>query len=276
MKIFNLILFLLIGSLLLSCDSSTSTTMTTDTDTSEKVAEPVLESSPSPSPEEAPKAGSSSPAPTRNPSDPAYGIDLSKFQGNEIDYLNKQKDNLSFIFCKATEGVTYTDPDFTKNWSTIISKGFIRGAYHFYRTADAPDPQADHYVEAISDLSDTDLPPVVDFEGAGIDQSQSVAKIQKDLLTFLRLIEDKTNRTPMIYTDIPTGNKYLNNPKFAEYALWIALYEDLKQPRLPNAWKGKRWVLWQKASDYKIGNIKNDFDVFNGNIKSLKSFIKNY
>jgi lysozyme len=59
------------------------------------------------------------------------GIDISKFQGNEINQLNKQTDQLTFIICKATEGITYTDPDFKTNWPMIQSKGYVRGAYHF-------------------------------------------------------------------------------------------------------------------------------------------------
>jgi len=273
MKTINFILILAIGSLLFACGNSPSTT---STETSEKLAEVPAESSVNAAPSKEQAEVAPSPTPGGHSSESAYGIDLSKFQGDEIDYLDKQKDSLSFIFCKATEGITYTDPDFSRNWKTIPQKGFIRGAYHFYRTADAPQAQADHCLEAIADLKDTDLPPVVDFEGAGIDQSQSVANIQKGLLRFLKLIKENTNRMPMIYTDIPSGNKYLNDPKFAEYALWIALYEKLEQPRLPDAWKGKRWVLWQKSSSYEIGSKKNDFDVFNGNVKSLRSFIKNY
>lgn len=37
-----------------------------------------------------------------------YGIDISKYQGDEVAFLDKQKDSLSFIICKATEGITYT------------------------------------------------------------------------------------------------------------------------------------------------------------------------
>jgi lysozyme len=67
-----------------------------------------------------------------------YGIDISHHQNNEIDYISKTLDSLSFVICKATEGVTYTDPLFSKNWKTIKARGFIRGAYHFYRSDDDP------------------------------------------------------------------------------------------------------------------------------------------
>jgi lysozyme len=38
-----------------------------------------------------------------------YGIDISHRQNNKIDCISKALDSLSFVICKATEGVTYTD-----------------------------------------------------------------------------------------------------------------------------------------------------------------------
>ncbi len=227
-------------------------------------------------PEKTEKQNTSKPPPPTVNTAPAYGIDISMFQGKEIDFLNRKKDSLTFIFCKATEGITYTDPQFSNNWTTIPEKGFIRGAYHFYHSADDPVLQADNFARAIADIKKSDIPPVVDFEGGGIDKAQSVDLIQRDLIIFLKAIETKLNRKPMIYTDMPTGNKYLNDPAFSDYALWIAYYVDVKEPPLPDAWKSKSWNFWQKNSSYKIDDRNNDFDVFNGDEAALKAFIQSY
>jgi len=205
----------------------------------------------------------------------SYGLDISKYQGNEIMLLNKKSDSLSFIICKATEGITYTDPKFNENWKLILSEGFIRGAYHFYRSDDNPEDQATNYLNAIIGLQNTDFPPIIDFEEGGIVKNQSVEQIQETLLLFLKKIEDKINRKPIIYTDVNTGNIYLNKPEFSNYPLWIASYTDNKLPIQPNAWKNKKWTLWQKSDNYKIKTIINDFDMFNGNFEELQKFIKN-
>lgn len=207
---------------------------------------------------------------------PANGIDISKFQGDEINTLSAQADGFSFVICKATEGITYTDPDFKRNWQTIPQDGFIRGAYHFYRTADDPNAQAQNYLSVIKNLAKNDLPPIVDVEGAGIDKSQSVAEIQKDLLTFLQTIEAQMNRKPMIYTDLPTGNKYLGADEFSNFALWMAYYVDVDTPKLPTAWKNTSWKFWQKSSSYQVDGQDNDFDVFNGDQAALLEFIQSY
>jgi lysozyme len=201
-----------------------------------------------------------------------YGIDISKYQGNEINQLNKQTDPLTFIICKATEGVTYTDPDFSTNWSTIQSKGYVRGAYHFYHCDDSPEQQVDHYLTVIGKLLATDFPPIVDFEELSIDQGINKATIQPNLLQFLTLLEQKTGRKPLLYTDNNTANTYLTDTAFANYNLWIADYNSTIT--LPTVWKSKTWTLWQKSENYKLEGNTNDYDVFNGNNDTFIKFIQ--
>ncbi len=78
-----------------------------------------------------------------------YGIDISQYQGKEAFDINSKKDSLGFIICKATEGETYVDPDFQKNWGQITKDGFVRGAYHFYRSVDNPVSQANFFAKTI-------------------------------------------------------------------------------------------------------------------------------
>ncbi|SEB37558.1 lysozyme [Tenacibaculum sp. MAR_2009_124] len=203
------------------------------------------------------------------------GIDISHYQGNEIDSMFNDTNNLHFVICKATEGVTIIDPLFNKNWKTIKEHGFLRGAYHFYRSNDSPSDQASFFLKTIGDIQNTDIPPVVDFEEGGIDKTQSVEEVQSSLKTFILAVEKQIECKPIIYTDIVTGNKYLNDSFFSQYPLWIADYVTKKTPDLPNAWKNKGWLIWQKESNYRLDNQNNDFDVFNGSLMDFKEFIRN-
>ena len=203
-----------------------------------------------------------------------YGIDISHYQNNEIESIDKQKDSLDFIICKATDGVTYVDPKFLQNWTIAKEKSFIRGAYHFYRCDDSPIEQATHFLNTISNIQSTDIPPIVDFEEGGIDKTQSIKEIQSSLKKFLIEIEKKSKRKPIIYTDINTGNRYLNDLFFANYPLWIANYNGEKTPDLPKIWENKGWFFWQKTANYSFDGTVNDFDKFNGDLTKLKEFIK--
>ena len=97
----------------------------------------------------------------------------------------------------ASNTSTIQDPDFAHNWATIPQKGFIRGAYHFYYTNDAPQSQADNFFGVVGDSYPADaLPPVVDFENSSIKTSDH-AQIIEDLLSFpgnLELWETKPGR----------------------------------------------------------------------------------
>lgn len=205
-----------------------------------------------------------------------YGIDISHYQGNEIDFFDKQKDSLTFIICKATEGITGTDTYFKNNWSKIQQKGFTAGAYHFYHCKDDNSAQVAHYLSAVGLFQKNNFPPIVDFEELSIDSGCSVATIQTKLLQFLTILQQKTERMPIIYTDNNTANLYLTEVQFSKYSLWIANYDNASTPQLPNVWKNNSWTIWQKSDSYEINSITNDFDVFNGNKTAFTKFIQTH
>ncbi|NNE26941.1 MAG: hypothetical protein HKN09_08875 [Saprospiraceae bacterium] len=203
-----------------------------------------------------------------------YGIDISKFQSNEIEDIDLGNVNFGFIICKATEGVTYTDSMFNENWKALSSEELVRGAYHFYRTQDRPKKQVDHYLKTIGALNDKDFPPIIDFEEKSIDGTVNKIKVQKDLLKCFELLENKSRRTPILYTDLNIANTYLTDAKWADYPIWIAVYRNTEAPELPKVWQGQNWTLWQKSDSYSMDNIKNDLDVFNGDFEQLKAFVQ--
>lgn len=202
------------------------------------------------------------------------GIDISHFQGNEIDSLTKNGTQLNFVICKATEGVTYTDPDFKTNWAMIKQQGFVRGAYHFYHCADDPTQQANNFLTAVGTFETSDLPPIVDFEENSIDQTCNKTTIQQNLLQFLTILQQKTGKKPILYTDNNIGNAQLTNPSFANYPLWIADYNSGTAPAVPLVWKNVSWTLWQKTQSYSLENFTNDFDVFNGDTNAFTKLIQ--
>ena len=209
----------------------------------------------------------------RNTDTTITGIDISHFQGDEIDYLTKKGTQLEFVICKATEGVTYTDPDFKSNWNMIKQQGFVRGAYHFYHCADDPVQQANYFLSTVGTFSATDFPPIVDFEENSIDQGCSKSTIQKNLLQFLTILEQKTGKKPILYTDTNIGNSEINDPTFANYHLWIADYNSGTSPTVPSVWQTKSWTIWQKTPNYSLDTYSNDFDVFNGSSDDFSKLI---
>ncbi len=207
-----------------------------------------------------------------------FGLDISHYQGDLISGLNKKKDSLYFVICKATEGTTIIDANFASNWGILKSKKVIRGAYHFYHNDQDPKQQAQHFTKTIMEnyfLNASQLPPVLDIENSSMDGNSSDLKtVQQNILTFLDEVQKITGRIPMIYTNKSTGNKYLNDKAFAAYPLWIAAYiTQLTPSNIPTVWNNQ-WKVWQRSESYSYQGANFDFDIFNGSRLALRKFIR--
>lgn len=200
------------------------------------------------------------------------GLDISKYQGDLLKELN-QLDTMHFVICKATQGTTLVDIEFTYNWKRLQQLKLIRGAYHFYMTKDDPVQQAQHFLKTVGDLSNLDIPLIIDIEEASISGTVNKDQLHKDLLTCLQYLNKHSGKKPMIYTDLSFANTWLQEPALSAYPLWLAEYSHRPSPVLPATWKEKGIVFWQKNDTFTIGSRKTDFDVFIGNGKAFIEFL---
>ena len=195
------------------------------------------------------------------------GIDISHYQG-KIDWELLQnamieKSPIRFIVMKATEGSSKVDPSFASNFEQAREYGYIRGAYHFWSNKSSARSQAYFFLNNVP-LEDGDLPPVLDVEHKPADVS--VEDFQRDVLTWLHIVEDRYHVKPIIYTYYKFKEQYLSAPVFDDYPYWIAhYYVDKVQ------YKGK-WKFWQHTDAGKLPGIKGyvDFDIYNGSYYDLK------
>ena len=202
--------------------------------------------------------------------DTFYGIDVSKWNGNIVDDIDKQ-DDITFIICKATQGASEIDPHFEDNWRLIEERGLIRGAYHFYIASEDPMEQAEHFASTIADLKRIDIAPVLDVESGSIasDKEIDISELQLDVFIFLRHLEKLTGRKPIIYSSVYFANTHLKEKKFGKYPLWIADYTSASEPTIPYAWKEKGYKFWQKNASHEVENEKTDYDQFIGRQKDI-------
>ena len=197
-----------------------------------------------------------------------HGIDISHYQGN-IDWAELQGNALiencplRFIIIKSTEGSTRVDPNFKDNFYQAREYGFIRGAYHFWSNKSSARAQAYHFLNNVH-LEDGDLPPVLDIEH--MPKDKSVEEFQRDVLTWLHIVEDKYHVKPIIYTYYKFKEQYLSAPVFDDYPYWIAHYYVDKVE-----YKGK-WKFWQHTDAGKLPGIKGyvDFNIYNGSYYDLR------
>lgn len=196
-----------------------------------------------------------------------HGIDISHYQG-KIDWEQLKNAMIKgcpvrFVIIKSTEGSSRLDEKFRENFNQARDFGFIRGVYHFWSNKSTAREQAYYFLDQVH-LTDGDLPPVLDIEHKPADKS--VEDFQRDVLTWLHIVEDKYHAKPIIYTYYKFKEQYLSAPVFDDYPYWIAhYYVDKVQ------YKGK-WKFWQHTDVGKLPGIKGyvDFNIYNGSYYELK------
>ncbi len=188
--------------------------------------------------------------------DTLLGFDVSHFQGT-VDWSVIKESGKHFGIAKSTQGITYTDPEFHANWKALEENNLYRGTYHFYMPKDDPIKQAEHFVSTVKDMGVHHLPPALDLEGENIG-GLSVEQYQKDVLKWLDYVEENLGMQPMIYTNHPFGNEYLNNDEFSKYKLWIAEYG--REAKIPEAWSKESWTGWQYTQSDKTVRVKGNVD----------------
>lgn len=163
----------------------------------------------------------------------------------------------SFAIIKATEGIGYLDPWFTRHAASCNAAGLPWGAYHFARPQNDPVREANWFCQIILANPGWTLPPVLDMEapgtGAWVD-------------TFCRIVEQRTE-TPVIYTGAYVA--YDRPSTLARYALWIAAYnagynthpnpEQVGNPPLCAPW-GRNWTGWQYTSSAIVPGVPGKCD----------------
>ena len=97
----------------------------------------------------------------------------------------------------------------------------VRGAYHFWSNKSTAREQAYYFLKQVH-LENGDLPPVLDIEH--MPKNRSIEDFQRDVLTWLHIVEDRYHVKPIIYTYFKFKEKYLNAPVFEDYPYWIAHY----------------------------------------------------
>ena len=168
------------------------------------------------------------------------GPDISNHQGI-YDWAAEKRRGSDFGFVKATEGVTFEDAQFPRNWREMKRLGLVRGAYHFARPRNSPTREADHFISYVRSqgLADNDM-LALDLE---VTDGASPAEVSAFARAFCARVQEVTGRRPIVYTNLATPRAG-NCAGLGGYPLWIAdPSRAAGNPRVPAPWKA--WVIHQ-------------------------------
>lgn len=195
------------------------------------------------------------------------GPDVSSHQhpyGHSIDWGRAKTGGTDFAFVKATEGRSYTNPYFARDYASLAAHGIIRGAYHFARPGGGGTnarAQARYFVRTAGSLTGAgELPAVLDLETTG---GLRPAALISWTRAYLREVQRLTGRQPIVYT-YPSfwRTAMADTHAFTRYPLWIATYTGPAQ--LVGGWH--RYLFWQHTDHASIPGIATavDGNVFAG------------
>lgn len=176
------------------------------------------------------------------------GADTSHWNGDtQFSNLLNEKD-IEFIFLKATEGVTYTDPKFNERARRAIEAGKKVGFYHFARPENnaIAKREAENFLDAVEDFGNKCI-YALDWEGSA--EQCDPFWIKK----WCSFIEQKTNRKPMLYCNYSYANNLKTN--LSDIPLWVAKWGSEPEGNI-GFWN--KYTIWQYSAQ------PVDMNIFNG------------
>lgn len=192
-----------------------------------------------------------------------HGIDISHHQGN-IRWEKIDKENIQFVYIKATEGGDYKDDKFQYNWNQARAKAFYVGAYHFFTFCKSGSQQANNFIQTVP-YEPISLPPVIDLEYLGnCKNNKTKQEIIKEIAIMEEMLSIHYKKKTIFYTTQEFYENYLADSSF-QNELWFR--DVFKEPKLKN----KKIVFWQYWHHGRIDGIETpvDLNIFYGTKKDI-------
>lgn len=183
------------------------------------------------------------------------GLDLSHHNGR-IDWSRLDAAPVDFLYFKATEGGDWKDPRFLENWREATTRGWLVGAYHFYRLCMPGTEQAANFIQSV-EVRDGTLPPAVDLEYAhNCEPRGSTAETLAELDVFLTALEAEYGARPVIYTTPEFHADWLAGT-YDDYPLWLRSLGEMP----PRTLNGRAPDIWQYTMSGRVPGIEGRVDM---------------
>lgn len=204
------------------------------------------------------------------------GIDISEFQG-DVDFT-KVKDEVQFVYIRATYGRFGIDKRFKEYTSKCIENNIPFGFYYYsYATnEELAEDEVKFFLQNIRKYKEEmTFPAMIDMEDSD-SYKLNHGNPDKELLTKIckkaceKIIEE--NITPVIYASADWFKNKLDEEKLINYIKWIAWWET-KEDNIDV----KKYTIWQYSSKGKINGIRGNVDLNYSfvDFSRLKEYVRN-
>lgn len=141
------------------------------------------------------------------------GIDISRWQKG----INLAQVPCDFVIVKATQGISYISPEYSRQIKQAEQLGKYLGVYH-YASSGGAIAEAEHFLSTVKDYIGKAI-LVLDWEG----QDNANFLNPGYAKAWLEYVKQKTGITPFIYMSKSVCRQYAWD---ASYPLWCAQYKN--------------------------------------------------
>ena len=195
------------------------------------------------------------------------GADISEKNG-QVNWQVFANHDIQFLFIKATEGLDRVDSFLEMNMQQARQHGMTFGVYHWFHPQLHAGQQADLFINSVKSFERL-LPPVVCLET----YYASMDEMERNVRTFLRLLETRIKIRPVIYTSDTFWRTYLPEASWGcDYPLWLDKPGSIWPQQI---WPWAGWTFWQYAYQSKLPGISADLGLnwFNGSLEELHQMV---
>jgi GH25 family lysozyme M1 (1,4-beta-N-acetylmuramidase) len=209
---------------------------------------------------------------------PVQGVDISHYDG-KINWPELAKKNsLRFAYMKATEGSSYIDPTFERNWQQSKEAGLIRGAYHVFSFCKSAADQFNLIKERVPKDQDA-LPIAIDVQWIngpairGEEKCNDIPTVRRSLRHLEQMLRAEFRKTPIIHGFTSTFKDIID--EFNQNAIWLQDYKKTPNQTGPSLSGKNPWSIWQFASNAVLPGINGHIDVnaFFGTEQQFQRFV---
>jgi GH25 family lysozyme M1 (1,4-beta-N-acetylmuramidase) len=188
-----------------------------------------------------------------------HGVDVANVNASKTVLAAVASSSNAFVVAKATEGLTFHDPDHDTFVAAARKAKKAIGHYHFAHPANDPIKEADYFLSKAKAVIGDVL--VLDLEW---DQGSWTQRAEY-ALRWLAHVKAKTGASPILYvneywmTNVYAACSAANKAVLTSYPLWIA--DPANPAGHPRIGPWKVWTLHQYGI---VGGLDND--MFNGDL----------
>lgn len=198
---------------------------------------------------------------------PVRGVDLSAHNG-VVDFDSLAAAGIDFVYLKASEGISFRDQAFVRNYEAAHRAGLTVGAYHFFRFDCDGELQSDNFLRAVAGMR-LDLPLAVDVEEWLNAPGETTAIIRERLRILVALLRVHGYKV-MIYTNKQGHARFVRDGFRSQECpeVWICSFTTPPLGHEP-------WRLWQHSHIGRLPGVRGpvDMNTFNGSRQAWEAWV---